>query len=214
MINKKAIAGIMVATIALASVAIAVSAQGEGGVGPMAIMPGAITSEHIKDNDITVDDIGSNAVGNDEMRDSAITEPEIAAYAIPRINYTLIGNTSFTDTNANAINTTPTTDVLTTTIDNKGLIIMYSANVTCAPAGLNITVKVLDADTTEAGIWRYTAIPEKVTIGDETDIGVVRTLIFYVPTVAADTYGINVTAEGKVSGTYGLYNQTLIAFAI
>ena len=52
MMNRKAIAGVLIVTIVVASIAIAVSAEGEGGVRGLIsakdIMPGAITQNHLQ----------------------------------------------------------------------------------------------------------------------------------------------------------------------
>lgn len=61
--KKKAIAGIIIATIALASVAIAVSAQGEG-VGPMAIVPGSITNTHLASNAVSANVIATGGISD------------------------------------------------------------------------------------------------------------------------------------------------------
>jgi len=233
--RSKTLALLLVAVIA-SGIVFAVSAQSQitaadiakailpgGFINPKGIMPGAITHEHLASDAVRSDripnggisessDFASGVVTAEAIDVGAVGESEIAPYAIPRINYTKIGNTSFTGTsNPDAINTSGTDYVLTTTQDNKGLIIMYSARCTSAPGRINVTVKVLDGNT---GEWKYTATPEKATLADDTNMNTHNTLIFFVPTVAAGTYGINVTVESSVSGAVGLYNQTLIAYAI
>ena len=91
MMNRKAIAGMLVMAIALAGVAIAVSAEGEGGVGPMGILPGAISWNHLSNivqteiKTVENSEITSNAVNSSQIINGTIVDQDLGANAIPSV---------------------------------------------------------------------------------------------------------------------------------
>jgi len=88
MMNRKAIAGVLIVTIVVASIAIAVSTESEGGVRGLIsakdIMPGAITKTHLHGEVINDIDI----VDPDELADDAIPSITAVNTGITMINET------------------------------------------------------------------------------------------------------------------------------
>lgn len=110
------------------------------------------------------------------------------------------------------LNTTTGSDTIT--LDSEtDLLITYSAEVT------NVGGVTCDVDISKVcilsntGAHVATATPESVTIADEYNYGLYRTVTFFVENVAAGDINVNVTATSS-SGTSTIAQQTLTVIAV
>jgi len=115
--NKKAIAGILIATIALAGIAVAVSAEGEGGVGPRAILAGAITSEHIDSGAVKNDEIDNDV--DFEMDSLNVTTGPFISTETSLLNKTNITSGTFIVTDTAKLNNTIVASGKTLSVEGK-----------------------------------------------------------------------------------------------
>ena len=120
MMNRKAIAGVLIVTIVVASIAIAVSTESEGGVRGLIsakdIMPGAITWSHLS--------------GTVQTDIDTVDPDELAANAIPNITAVNTGITMINETHNVTGNRWDVFNESIGTVErNSKLLITYSARV-------------------------------------------------------------------------------------
>jgi hypothetical protein len=221
--KKKAIAGILAATIVLAGIAIAVSAEGEGGVRPMAIVPGAIVTEHLATGAVTTDkilnstilvgDIADNAVTTykilnetiltDDILNGTILEGDFAAGALPNIVNNTALSFSITDAYSEIFNHTITTD------RPAKFIITYTGEASVLSASNLTLVKVEITNRTTYPFDRVLARPGAVNFTDSTSYRLTHSTQFLNETaiVPAGTRYVTVSArvvkDGDLSAAGG-----------
>ena len=215
MMNRKAIAGVLIVTIVVASIAIAVSTESEGGVRGLIsakdIMPGAITKTHLHGEVINDIDI----VDPDELADDAI--PSITAV-----------NTGITMINETHNVTGNRWDVFNESIGtverNSKLLITYSARVInmSGVTGDKVVVKcnVLrhynDNDPTSPLNLTYPAEPTSGVYFASPDwVNITNTVQFFnasVPPSNSDVH-VNISAT-TTNATANLTDQVLTVIAI